>query len=151
MYLELGCLSVRVFLQFWCFQSLVGLRVRVYLELGCFWSQGVFIIRVYIEIGCFDIQCHKKMRNFEILECCEFFKIAFAKILDFLRRLKIRSKALTRYQKWLRESKLLLEAIFFYPILNLADTLPKHPLPSSDMYRPLLPNCSVQILEITLI
>ena len=37
------------------------------------------------------------MRNKLFFEYCEIFKMAFSKILDFLRRLKIRSKAPARY------------------------------------------------------
>ena len=54
---------------------------------------------------------------------CEFFKMAFAKILDFRRRLKTRSETLKR----LRKSKLLLCAIFSYPIFNFADILMSDP------------------------
>ena len=50
--------------------------------------------------------------NFYMIEYCEIFKMAFAKILDFQPRLKTRSKAPTR-----------LSAIFGYPIFNFADTL----------------------------
>ena len=63
------------------------------------------------------------MRNVYIVEYRDFFKIAIAKILDFLRRLKTRFKALTRYKLWLRKSKQLLDAIFRYPNLNLMDSL----------------------------
>ena len=35
--------------------------------------------------------------NFYMVEYCEIFKMAFSKIQDFLRRLKIRSEAPTRY------------------------------------------------------
>ena len=49
--------------------------------------------------------------------------MSFAKILDFLRRLKFRSEAPARYKKRLRKSKLSLTAIFCHQILNLADTL----------------------------
>ena len=48
--------------------------------------------------------------------------MAFSKILDSWRRLKIRSEASKRYKLWLRKSKLLLGAIFCYQIFNLADT-----------------------------
>ena len=58
-----------------------------------------------------------------MVEYCEILKIAFSKILDFLRRLKIHPKAPKRYKKWLRKSKLWLSAISCYPILHLADTL----------------------------
>ena len=37
------------------------------------------------------------VENFPMVEYCEFFKMTFAKILDFLLRLKIRSKAPTSY------------------------------------------------------
>ena len=56
-------------------------------------------------------------------EYCEIFKKAFSTILDFLNRLKIHSKAPTRYKKWLRNSKLWLSSIFCYPIFNFANTL----------------------------
>ena len=36
--------------------------------------------------------------NFYMVEYCENFKMGFAKTLDFLRRLKTPSKALTRYK-----------------------------------------------------
>ena len=58
-----------------------------------------------------------------MVEYCEFFKMVFTKILDFLRRLKIHSEALTRYWIGLRKSKPLLGAVFCCPILNLADSL----------------------------
>ena len=58
-----------------------------------------------------------------MVEYCEILKMALPKILDFRRGLKIRPKAPERYNKWLEKSKLLLGAIFCYPILNLADSL----------------------------
>ena len=43
-----------------------------------------------------------RLSNLKMVEYCEIFKIAFSKILDFRRRLKIHSKAPTRYWKGLR-------------------------------------------------
>ena len=65
-----------------------------------------------------------------MVEYCEIFKMAFAKILDFLPRYrssklapKLPQGISNDWESQKFDSKLLL-GIFFYPILNLADTLP---------------------------
>ena len=64
----------------------------------------VFLGQFYIVI--IDRICENKLpgltswlEKFYMVEYCEFFKMAFAKILDFRRGLKIRPKAPERYNK----------------------------------------------------
>ena len=55
----------------------------------------IFINGASMELGT-ELGCPPL--NFFMVENCEIFKITFGKILDFMHRLKIRSRALTRYK-----------------------------------------------------